>query len=326
MSNNVEPPAPPPSQTPSAFVVALQAFLRGLVRLLVIAMLIGLLGVAFYYALPLAYRELVLPVRETSARLDALTTQINSDRTSMSEQLKAVQTRLNDLETASAAEGAKSADIQGGVNNLRSDLVALQTSLSRLDQLEKDLKALDSRQGQTTQQLATMEQSLRAPGGKIDSLRRDVETLKAMNLLTRAEVNLAQNNFGLAKNDVLAARDVLLSMRSSLPEADQANVATWIARLDLALGNLPAFPLIAANDLETAYQLLALGVLPPAPTPGPITPTPTIWITPTLEASPTPTASPTANLTVTATPNASPSPTATPLANPTATPTSTAKP
>ena len=199
MSNNVEPPAPPPSQTPSAFVVALQAFLRGLVRLLVIAMLIGLLGVAFYYALPLAYRELVLPVRETSARLDALTTQINSDRTSMSEQLKAVQTRLNDLETASAAEGAKSADIQGGVNNLRSDLVALQTSLSRLDQLEKDLKALDSRQGQTTQQLATLEQSLRAPGGKIDSLRRDVETLKAMNLLTRAEVNLAQNNFGLSR-------------------------------------------------------------------------------------------------------------------------------
>lgn len=268
-------------QPTTPFVLALQAFLRGLGRLLVIVLLVGLIAAAFYYALPLVYRELVLPVRETSARLDALSEQITNDRTTMNIQLKAVQARLNQLEITNAASNAKTADIQSGLESLRKDLGELQTSLERLDQLEKDLKAMDTRQAQSAGLLATLEEGFRAPGGKLDSLRREVETLKAMNLLTRAEVNLAQNNFGLAKNDVMAARDVLLAMHGSLPEDEKANVTAWIARLDLALANLPAFPLIAANDLEAAYQMLALGVLPPPPTPGPITATPTPWITPT---------------------------------------------
>jgi hypothetical protein len=300
----------------------MQAFLRGLGRLLIIVLLVGLVAAAFYYALPLVYRELVLPVRETSARLDALGEQITSDRTSMNEQLKAVQARLNQLETNSAAADANTADIQSGLNSLRKDMDQLQASLERLDQLEKDLKTLDTRQSQSAGQLATLEQSFRAPGGKLDTLRREVDTLKAMNLLTRAEVNLAQNNFGLAKNDVLAARDVLLAMRSSQPAAEQDAISAWIVRLDLALGNLPAFPLIAANDLEAAYQMLAIGILPPAPTPGPITATPTPWITPTPSATlyqtptefytATPTATPFGTLTPTATPFGTFTPTPTP--------------
>lgn len=299
-------------QPTTPFVLALQAFLRGLGRLLVIVLLVGLIAAAFYYALPLVYRELVLPVRETSARLDALSEQITNDRTTMNIQLKAVQARLNQLEITNAASNAKTADIQSGLESLRKDLGELQTSLERLDQLEKDLKAMDTRQAQSAGLLATLEEGFRAPGGKLDSLRREVETLKAMNLLTRAEVNLAQNNFGLAKNDVMAARDVLLAMHGSLPEDEKANVTAWIARLDLALANLPAFPLIAANDLEAAYQMLALGVLPPPPTPGPITATPTPWITPTpsptIYTPPTEfyTATPTAILRETFTPTPTP--------------------
>jgi hypothetical protein len=308
---------PQPQPTPP-FVLALQAFMRGLLRLVLIVALIGLIAAAFYYALPLAYRELVLPVRETSARLDALSQQITSDRTAMNEQLTAVQARLNQLETSSAAADGRAADLQSGYDSLRKDLADLQIALDRLDQLEYALKALDTRQAQSAGQLATLEEGFRAPGGKLDSLRVEVETLKAMNLLTRAEVNLAQNNFGLARDDVMAARNVLLVMRDTLPAEEQNNVSGWIVRLDLAMANLPAFPLVAANDLEAAYQMLAMGVLPPEPTPGPvtITPTPTPWETPTAYLTPTEYIPMDATTTPFATATPSPYPTVTPSTTP----------
>jgi len=305
--------------SPSPLVVALQAFLRGLLRFLMIALILGLVAAAFYYALPLIYRELVMPVRETSDRLTALSQQLSDDRAAMGEQLKSIQTRLNQLETSSAAAGASVVEMQSSLSSLKSDLVKLQSALERLDQLEKDLKALDGRQGQTAGQLATLDQSLRAPGGKVDLLRREVEILKVMNLLTRAEVNLAQNNFGMARDDVLAARDILLVLRDTLSGDDRDIATGWISRLDLALANLPAFPVIAANDLEAAYQMLALGVQPPPPTPGPITPTPTPWETPT--PTPTPWETPTVTPFFTITPEGTgPAPTFTPFVTATPTP------
>jgi hypothetical protein len=57
----------------------------------------------------------------------------------------------------------------------------------------------------------------------------------------------------------------------------------------MVLGNLPAFPVVAAGDLEIAWQILVSGEAPATATPEP-TATPTI--VPTLEA--TPTANPTA--------------------------------
>jgi hypothetical protein len=59
-----------------------------------------------------------------------------------------------------------------------------------------------------------------------------------------------------------------------------------IARLDLALGNLPAFPVVAVDDVDIAWQLL-VNDLPEQPqetaTLEPVaeTPTPAVDVTPT---------------------------------------------
>ena len=331
-------------QTPTPSGSAWGAFLRGLLRLLMILIVIGLIAAGLYYTLPIVYRELVLPVRETSARLDGLSTQMAGDRGTLDDQLKSIQTRINQLETENAAANSSAADLKSGIDSLRKDQAALQTSLDRLDQLEKELKGYETVTSYNATQVATLEESLRAPGGQIVSLKREVQTLKAMNLLTRAQVNLAQNNFGLAKDDVLAARSVLLALRDTTPAADQPAVDAWIARLDLSLANLLTFPIVASNDLEAAYQLIAAGLMPPAPTPGPleITPTSTAYVilneaatvTPFFTSSPTPVLPSVLTTTVTATltpMSAAMTPTVTPTATvvtvtPTATATATAKP
>ena len=70
-------------------------------------------------------------------------------------------------------------------------------------------------------------------------------------------------------------------------EDDDEALDQAIARLDLALGNLPAFPVVAAGDLEIAWQILTSGEAPATATPEPtIVSTPTVE--PTLEATPTP--------------------------------------
>jgi hypothetical protein len=86
--------------------------------------------------------------------------------------------------------------------------------------------------------------------------------------------------FGLAKTDVQTARDLLAELQA---EKNDAVLAQAIARLDLALGNLPDFPVVASGDLEIAWQILMSGNVPPTPTPVPPTATPE----PTLEVTPT---------------------------------------
>ena len=82
--------------------------------------------------------------------------------------------------------------------------------------------------------------------------------MKAMEMLTRGRLYLVQNNLGLAQNEVQAARDVLAGLVA--PDYQQAALNAMIIRLDLALANLPGAPVLAAEDLEIAWQLLRAGL------------------------------------------------------------------
>ncbi|HET7144633.1 MAG TPA: hypothetical protein VFI68_11485, partial [Anaerolineales bacterium] len=123
-------------------------------------------------------------------------------------------------------------------------------------------------------------------------LKHEVMTTRALDMLGRARLYLAQSNFGLAKEDVQAARDLLAELQT---ETDDDLLAQVVDRLDLALGNLPIFPVVASGDLEIAWQLLMTGTsvnaatATPSPEPFPtFTPTPSLLLTstPTPESPP----------------------------------------
>jgi hypothetical protein len=85
---------------------------------------------------------------------------------------------------------------------------------------------------------------------------------------------------------VQATRDLLLTLQSDISTEKNATLQEVITRLDLALDNLPTFPVIAVDDVDIAWQLLVNG-LPdlPASTSLPDsvneTPIPTEEVTPT---------------------------------------------
>src|SRR5690606_17267850 len=122
----------------------------------------------------------------------------------------------------------------------------------------------------------------------------------ALDILARGRLYLSQSNFGLAEADVQTARDLLAELNA---ETEDEVFAQAVTRLDMALDNLPDFPVIAAGDLEIAWAILMSGVVPAAPTATPTvfdattsTPTPPVLETstptplppPTVEATSTP--------------------------------------
>lgn len=305
--------------TPSNPGPTWRGFLRALGRVVIFMLLLAVIVAALYFGVPRVYRDLVLPVRETSARLAALEESLSADRAVLLERLDDLQARLNRLEISQGLSGNDRASLQGEIADLRVDLEAFDQSLARLDVLESEIDSLRGWQSYAATQVMGMQDQFQSPSGDLGALRGEIARLKTLNLLTRAQVHLAQNNFGLAREDTLIARAVLLDLRAAAVEPESGQVDAWIVRLDLALANLPAFPVVAAGDLEQAYQLIAAAMLPApaqAALAGTSTPTLALWLTETsaaLTGTPTPIA--------TFTPTPLRSSTATAIPNFTATPT-----
>jgi len=108
-------------------------------------------------------------------------------------------------------------------------------------------------------------------------------------VLARARLYLAESNFGLAREDVRSARELLVELEAG---SNDEVLTQAISRLDLALGNLPAFPVVASGDLEVAWQILMTGETIATATPVPTstgTPAPavpTVGTTLTITATP----------------------------------------
>ena len=81
-----------------------------------------------------------------------------------------------------------------------------------------------------------------------------------------------QSNFGLAEQDVQIARNVLATVQRDAPEELAEDLETVLLHLDLALSNLPSFPVAASDDLDIGWQILLTGS---APTPTAAAGTPT---------------------------------------------------
>ncbi|HEX6035125.1 MAG TPA: hypothetical protein VFY83_11845, partial [Anaerolineales bacterium] len=133
-------------------------------------------------------------------------------------------------------------------------------------------------------------------------LERQINILKAMELLSRARLSMYQSNFGLARQDVQLARDLLAEVQPVSSQAEAKELDAVILRLDMTLSNLPDFPVAASDDLDIAWQILLSGLPNVTPTVS-VTPSPALTSSPTSDGS---------DVTITPTPQATAQPTATP--------------
>jgi len=307
MSDQVPTPAPP--SFGDRLALAFIKFVRALVRILLILLLALLLGAGIYYGVPALYRRYVQPVETNLARLnDAQSRQEQSNQQinqrldeleqrleglelqndSHKQTLDEVQARLDEMESAQQAGGGAQATAIARQEGVEATLVAMGANL---EQVQSEIAAINQAIGQTSLQVQKLVDSAEAGESPLQELSNELQLVKAMELLTRSRVYLVEDNLGLAQQDVTAARLLLAKMGGDVPSYQVKPLAAIITRLDAALSNLPSRPILAAEDLEVAWQLLRDG-LPGEATPQP-TPTTGTGTPAALSVSETPTPTPT---------------------------------
>ena len=261
-----QPAQEPAEDQPSFFSrlgQALLNFFRAFLRLLLtLAVIIGI-GAVIYYGVPYITQNFVAPVEKNTAQINQL-----------NDELAALQTRSNDLQNQ------------------------LDKTNTRVDEIEKTIEAQTLSIAKLDEMQTTLEQELTTQKNTVMiALTREVKLTRAIENLSRARLYLAQSNFGLAREDVQSAHDLLVEMQN---ESEEATLTQAISRLDLALNNLPDFPVVASGDLEIAWQILMTGTQVNA-TAATFTPEPLVTLTPTPDSihpyTPTPFDLPTATAT-----------------------------
>jgi len=220
-----------------------------LFRLVILLVVLGGIGAAAYFGLPIIYEQYIRPVEQNTSQLNDL--KFRQDQSDI--QIADLQTRLATLEAAQTSQS---------------------DSLTNLDSRVQTLESADAQRN-----------------ASLTELTYQSDLLKAMELLSRARTFLYQSNFGLARQDVQVARDVLAQMQPIAPQAKQKDLNEAIFRLDLVLKNLPDFPVAASDDLDISWQVLLDGY------PVPLTSTPTPVPTATAEETVTPVSDSTATST-----------------------------
>ncbi len=293
---------------------AFLTFIKVLLRLLVIVILIGLIVAVVYYAAPRLYNQYIFPMQEDIRQLEdsqAAQEQVNQQ---LIQRIDGLQNRIEVLEIQNDTSKQMLSELDNRINNIESTLDAnaqavqdvQATAIVQIDELnkvnqdmnnelaalERQIQQLEADLADTSEQVASVEELLSAEDTPIAALRRELQLVKAMELLTRASFSLAENNLGLAQEDLQDARDLLSSLLIYVPEYQVEALSAIVDRLDEALGNLPDTPVLAADDLDIAWQLLQRG-LPGEPPLGPaseeiVTPTPE-GSTPTSQPTETPT-------------------------------------
>jgi uncharacterized coiled-coil protein SlyX len=268
-TTNNPPPAPGPGFT-NRLGQALRIFLRMLARLLLILLVLGLIGLALYYGIPAAYTRFIQPVQANTLKLESLQTSQAQVDQQMTQNYTGLQSRLGTLEAQNAIDAQVIATMQSRLTSVDTSAGSaesqLKASTERLDALDASIKQISVELSAITTTLKSdqadfqgLAEKVQAGDPEVKSLYYEIQLLKGMELITRSRLFLSQNNSGLAQQDIQSAYDLLGELQNQVPYQTGAVIAV-VQSLKQALANLPEAPILAADNLEVAWQLLVHGL------------------------------------------------------------------
>jgi len=276
------------------FMLALGVFMRALLRLILILFAATILGGLVYFGLVYIYQNGILPAQENTNRISILETRQVANQDQVNQRLHSFQQQLSALADQRIMDSEALAELHADQALLQAALDEQDNHWMRLDTLSQELQSLSL---ETEKALGlAQENQTRLDNGdpRLAQLQRETTVLRVAALLNRSLLSILQNNFGQARQEIELARLLLTAMEKSGTPEQQATQAAWLGRLDSALRNLPEFPVLARDDLETAWKMIILEGLPEnarlesrtifSATPPASTPAPTVIIQP----SPTP--------------------------------------
>ena len=225
------------------------------------------------------------------------------DNQAMVQELKETQQALENqiLELSETLEFSQTL-LGEGISAYQSTLDDMQQDLKKLDQeVVSAQEAFDYRGHTITvypQILATLSAKQVANSLHLDalataqfnssSINHDLDLLRILELLSRANQYLLHSNFGLAEETLMTAKLDLLNLQESLPGFQQEVISNMLNLVDQVIVDLPAKPALAAEKLELAWQL-GINGLPQLDGEGNnATLTSTPYIQPSLTSTPTP--------------------------------------
>jgi hypothetical protein len=148
------------------------------------------------------------------------------------------------------------AELQRQIEDLTAADATVDERLSTIDERIAALDAMDAT-------LASSDRSAEA------ETARQIHLLKAMELMSRARLFMFQSNYGLAEQDVEAAREILAGLGAGASSEEAASIGVAVDRLGQTMAALPDFPVAARDDLDIAWQALLGKVPTPGSSPGP---------------------------------------------------------
>lgn len=151
------------------------------------------------------------------------------------------------------------------VHQLETQVTDLQTQLdemnARIGVVESTIESQTASMKKFEEMQAALEEEISNQNNSMMvALKREIMLTRSIETIARARLFLSQSNFGLARDDAQAARDILAQLLIDAPAYQVDALNQIIMRLDFALSNLPDFPVIAVDDVDIAWQLLMMGL------------------------------------------------------------------
>lgn len=237
--------------TSTTFSSRLRIAFRNVIRFFLVVIIGATLGGAIYFGIPYLFQRFMLPVENNTAKLSEIERKQSLDATGLSNRLADVSRRLNELESRQWQSSVTLTEVQGQMKVVQNAIAANDAALKQLEIIQIKLHRLEVVSG-------IHEDLIVGKNSEFAKLQFEVSLTRSIELLSRARLYLSQSNYGLARQDVQSARDLLVELVNNSPDGDRSKLTEAINRLDLTLTNLPAFPVIAVDDLDIAWHLLVM--------------------------------------------------------------------
>jgi septal ring factor EnvC (AmiA/AmiB activator) len=240
--------------------------LKVLLRVLFVLVLAILLSAGVYFGAPWVYRQVIQPIQSSVAQLGLLQRQVDENNAQWAESFGAQQQRIADLESQLAGQGERVASLEADLGRMEEALATQQAAMDGLSAAVSgissdyaslgDVEALDEEFVMLQEEVVLAEQI----GAQIDTLERRIVLVQTWQEVLKTHIYLTEGNVGDAET-TLALAMVHLSQASALgpgtePESEREAIATTQEHLTRAASRLREQPIIAAQDLESAWYEL----------------------------------------------------------------------
>ncbi len=263
----------------------------GILLRLILVLVAGILvGAVIYFAasgwVPYLDQRVFQPIDTNQA----LVQELKATQNALEIQISSLQTTLD------GNQSEIESDIAATLDQLSEDVVHMQSKVDNNTYFGGTLApamiaTVSARQDSNSKNLSALATAQMRDSGN----RQELELLRTLELLTWAHQYILHDNYGLAENELEAARENLSFLITRVPPKQRVVVLEMLNLVDQCIADLPSRPAVAAEKLQLAWHM-GVTEFPYESSydqGGTVTPTPNITpTTSTSTSTPTPTPTP----------------------------------